>query len=233
MVARPSPTSAPNSPRRTKDCIRAACSDPGGGQSPDAGRVQSASSVQARGSCPSFPGNQRGSVSDELEQLYQSTYTAVVRFLYRKVWDAERAEDLAQEVFVRALAHRPEKPRAWVFAVAANLARDEARAAVRRKRHLTLLKGDPVAQPAVGLAADDAVEHDEQMAAVQEALNTLTPRDREILLLWDAGLSYPEIAAQTGLAVGAVGTTLARARRRLVEAHDRRHTRTGTDAAHS
>ena len=42
-------------------------------------------------------------MSDELEQLYQSTYTAVVRFLYRKVWDAERAEDLAQEVFVRAL----------------------------------------------------------------------------------------------------------------------------------
>jgi len=25
---------------------------------------------------------------DELEQLYQTTYTAVVRFLYRKVWDA-------------------------------------------------------------------------------------------------------------------------------------------------
>src|SRR5688500_19478676 len=77
-------------------------------------------------------------VTDELEQLYQTTYTAVVRFLYRKVWDAERAEDLAQEVFVRALAHRPEKPRAWVFAVAANLARDEARAAVRRKRHIKI-----------------------------------------------------------------------------------------------
>ena len=95
------------------------------------------------------------SVTDELEQLYQSTYTAVVRFLYRKVWDAERAEDLAQEVFVRALSHRPEKPRAWVFAVAANLARDEARAAMRRKRHLTLLKGDPVAQPTIEPAADD------------------------------------------------------------------------------
>jgi RNA polymerase sigma-70 factor, ECF subfamily len=171
-------------------------------------------------------------VTDELEQLYQSTYTAVVRFLYRKVWDAERAEDLAQEVFVRALAHRPEKPRAWVFAVAANLARDEARAAVRRKRHLTLLKGDPIAQPTVAPAAD-TVEHDEQVASVQEALNTLTLRDREILLLWDAGLSYPEIAAQTGLAVGAVGTTLARARRRLVEAHDRQQSNTGTDAAHS
>jgi RNA polymerase sigma-70 factor (ECF subfamily) len=167
---------------------------------------------------------------DELEQLYQTTYTAVVRFLYRKVWDAERAEDLAQEVFVRALAHRPEKPRAWVFAVAANLARDEARAAVRRKRHLILLKGDPVALPTIEPAADTLVEHDERMAAVQEAL---TPRDREILLLWDAGLSYPEIAAQTGLALGAVGTTLARARRRLVDAHDRQHATKGSHAAHS
>ena len=70
---------------------------------------------------------------DELETLYLTTYAAVVRFLYRKVWDADSAEDLAQEVFVRAMRHRPEKPRAWVFAVAANLARDEARSAIRRK----------------------------------------------------------------------------------------------------
>jgi RNA polymerase sigma-70 factor, ECF subfamily len=170
-------------------------------------------------------------VSDEFEALYESTYTAVVRFLYRKVWDAERAEDLAQEVFVRALAHRPEKPRAWVFAVAANLARDEARAAVRRKRHLTLLKGDPIAQPAFEPSAEERVERDEEIAAVQDALAALTPRDREILLLWDAGLSYPEIAAQTGLALGAVGTTLARARKRLVAAHERQQM--GDHAAHS
>ena len=80
---------------------------------------------------------------DELETLYLTTYAAVVRFLYRKVWDADRAEDLAQEVFVRAMRHRPEKPRAWVFAVAANLARDEARSAIRRKKHLTLLTNEP------------------------------------------------------------------------------------------
>jgi RNA polymerase sigma-70 factor (ECF subfamily) len=170
-------------------------------------------------------------VSDEFEALYESTYTAVVRFLYRKVWDAERAEDLAQEVFVRALTHRPDKPRAWLFAVAANLARDEARAAVRRKRHLTLLKGDPMAMPAHVPSAETRVEHDEQLALVKDALDVLTPRDREILLLWDAGLSYPEIAAQTGLAVGAVGTTLARARKRLVAAHDRQHP--DNHAAHS
>jgi RNA polymerase sigma-70 factor (ECF subfamily) len=160
-------------------------------------------------------------MADEIERLYQTMYTSVVRFLYRKVWDEDRAEDLAQEVFIRALAHRPEKPRAWIFAVAANLARDEARAAVRRKRHLTLLTNDPVTLSRPIASASDMVERDEVMAKVHGALDTLSERDRNVLLLWDSGLSYTEIAAQTGLAVGAVGTTLARARKRLVEAYDK------------
>lgn len=160
-------------------------------------------------------------MGDELEELYRTTYATVVRFLYRKVWDADRAHDLAQEVFIRAMSHRPEKPRAWIFAVAANLARDEARAAVRRKRHLTLLKDDPITLPSSPTSADVMVEEDERRAKVDEALANLTKRDREVLLHWDAGLSYPEIAQQTGLAVGAVGTTLARARRRLIDAYDR------------
>ncbi|MBL8988992.1 MAG: sigma-70 family RNA polymerase sigma factor [Gemmatimonadales bacterium] len=160
-------------------------------------------------------------MTDELERLYKTTYTAVVRFLYRKVWDADRAEDLAQEVFIRAMAHRPEKPRAWVFAVAANLARDEARAAVRRKKHLTLLTNDPLPMSTPDLTADEVMEQDERKAQVTEALETLSARDREVLLLWDAGMSYPEIAEQTGLAVGAIGTTLARARKRLLDAYDR------------
>jgi RNA polymerase sigma-70 factor (ECF subfamily) len=36
----------------------------------------------------------------------------------------------------------------------------------------------------------------------------------------EEGLDYNEIAAALELSVGSVGTTLARARRRLVEAHD-------------
>ena len=73
-------------------------------------------------------------------ELYRTALPDLVRFLHRKVWDMERARDLAQDTFVRALRENPVDPRAWLFTVAANLARDEARTAIRRKRHLTLLK---------------------------------------------------------------------------------------------
>lgn len=161
---------------------------------------------------------------DDLAEIYRTTYRALVRFLYRKVWDAERAEDLAQEAFARALVHKPENARGWLFVVAANMARDEARRAVREKRHLTLLTNDA---PDPAPAPDAAVVAEMERERVRAALERLTPRDREVLLLWDSGLSYDEIAAQTGLAAGAIGTTLARARKRLVEAYE-----TGSEDEH-
>jgi RNA polymerase sigma-70 factor (ECF subfamily) len=154
--------------------------------------------------------------------LYRTTFPELVRFLHRKVWDAERARDLAQEAFVRALQHEPRRPRAWLFQVAANLAKDEARTVIRRKKHLVLLKTetesreDSMSDPAAELAEQ------ERWAAVREALDSLSEKDREALLLWDAGQSYTEIANALGLAVGAVGTTLSRARKRLAEAYQER-----------
>lgn len=153
-------------------------------------------------------------------ELYTAMYADLVRFLHAKVWDEERAKDLAQEVFVRALQHRPDNPRAWLFSVAANLARDEARGAVRRKRHLALLKSEAEAQADTSVDPADSVEADERAAAVRQALERLSQRDREILLLWNAGLSYGEIAQQTGLSPGAIGTTLSRARTRLVREYE-------------
>ena len=152
---------------------------------------------------------------ENLADVYRTTYRALVRFLYRKVWDAERAEDLAQEAFARALVHKPDNARGWLFIVAANMARDDARRAARERRHLTLLKAEPQEGAS---AAEEALEVESNRARVRAALDELSPRDREALLLWDSGLSYDEIAAQTGLARGAIGTTLSRARRRLVQA---------------
>jgi RNA polymerase sigma-70 factor (ECF subfamily) len=72
------------------------------------------------------------------------------------------------------------------------------------------------------MAADatNVLDRERKVAAVEAALADLSERDREVLLLWDAGLSYQEIAQQTGLAIGAIGTTLSRARKRLVETYE-------------
>lgn len=151
-----------------------------------------------------------------VEQLFHEYHASLVRMLYRRTGDRDRAEDLAAEVFARAVAAPPDNPRPWLFAVALNLVRDDGRRAVRQGRRLQLLKGE---ETGGALAPDDHLEHQEQTRAVRAALQQLRDVDREVLLLKAEGFDYDEIAATTGLAKGAIGTTICRARRRLVEAY--------------
>jgi len=118
---------------------------------------------------------------------------------------------------VRAMESPPTNPRPWLFAVALNLARDDGRQAVRRDRQLALLAGEQAG--AAAPAPDQLLEQDERAAAVRAALDTLSETDRSALLLKAEGFSYDEIARTVGLSPGAVGTTLSRARRKLVEAY--------------
>jgi RNA polymerase sigma-70 factor (ECF subfamily) len=151
----------------------------------------------------------------DLSQLFEQYYESLVRMLYRRTGDRDRAEDLAQETFARAVAAPPHNPRPWLFAVALNLVREDGRRALRQGRRLELLRAEDI--PDQGPDVD--LERNEQGAAVRAALGTLGERDREALLLKAEGFNYQEIASTLGLSKGAVGTTLARARRRLVEAY--------------
>lgn len=154
-------------------------------------------------------------MTNTLTQLYNLYHDSLVRMLYRRTGDRDRAEDIAQETFARAMEAPPYNPRPWLFAVALNLVREDGRRASRQGRRLELLKAEPRHQP----TPEDDLERNERERGVRAALDKLSARDREALLLKAEGFSYDEIAAATGLARGAVGTTLARARRRLVEAY--------------
>lgn len=171
-------------------------------------------------------------MSEVWAKVYAEAWEDLVRFLDRKVWDPERARDLAQESFVRALRVDPvpERPRAWLFAVATNLARDEARSALRWRGRLRLV-GLEERERRASPSADLELEAAERRRAVREALAALSDRDREVLLLWQAGLSYEEIADASGLAESAVGTTLSRARRRLSAEWEQREGGEETGAA--
>ncbi len=152
----------------------------------------------------------------DLDRLYREHHASLVRMLYRRTGDWDRAEDLAQETFARAVAAPPVNPRPWLFAVALNLVREDWRRAARQGRRLQLLKQEldvPAPSP------HEALERSARVELVRAALAQLGERDREALLLKAEGFNYREIAETLGLAPGAVGTTLARARRRLVEAY--------------
>lgn len=152
--------------------------------------------------------------------MFREHYQPLCRYVHQHVWDLDEARDIAQEAFARALGKSPDHPRAWLYRVASNLVRDEARAAIRQRTRATQLAGEAAARPEGGEDPVDELDRKTKREQVSQALAQLTDRDRDVLLRWDAGMSYAEIAEGTGLAPSAIGTTLARARRRLVEAHE-------------
>src|SRR6478609_1932967 len=145
---------------------------------------------------------------DRLSLLFAQYHEPLVRFLTRRLGDRDWAEEIAQETFVRALRQETiTSERSWLFAVASNLVRDDARRDARHRQRLELLreqtKADAIVEP--------------EPTSMERAAEPLAERDRDALLMKEEGLSYEEIAQALELSVGSVGTTLSRARRRLME----------------
>ena len=155
----------------------------------------------------------------DVERLFRTYNTALVRYLTRRLGDRDWAEEVAQETFVRALRQETiTNERAWLFAVATNLVRDEARKDARRRRHLALLAEEE--RESVQEPEQTTLEKAQEAAFARKAVDALAERDRLALLMKEEGLDYAEIAEALNLSPGSVGTTLSRARRRLVEGYE-------------
>jgi len=151
---------------------------------------------------------------DRFVILFHESFEGLFRYLNRLSGDPELAADLAQEAFVRLYrrGEMPESPRAWLVTVALNLFRNERSNRGRRRRLLTVARGesahsDPAPSPARNVEAEDARHR------VRKALDHLPERERRLLLLRAEGLSYRDLAAALDLNEASVGTLLARARR--------------------
>ncbi len=155
----------------------------------------------------------------DVERLFREYHQPLVRYLTRRLGDRDWAEEVAQETFVRALRQGEMiNERAWLFAVATNLVRDEARKDMRRRKHLALLADEQrqeFEQP-----EEQTPDRAQEFADARKAMSALAERDRHALLMREEGLDYGEIAEALGLSPGSVGTTLSRARRRVVEVYE-------------
>jgi RNA polymerase sigma-70 factor (ECF subfamily) len=159
----------------------------------------------------------------DTERLFRQYHATLVRYLTRRLGDRDWAEEVAQETFVRALRQESiVNERSWLFAVANNLVRDDARRASRQRKHLELMAAEVREQEQE--PADEQIEITREMAQesadARRALDSLVERDRQALLMKEEGLDYGEIAEVLGIEKSSVGTTLSRARRRLAETYE-------------
>lgn len=151
-------------------------------------------------------------------ELYNEYRQPLYGYLHRLVGDEAHAEELVQDVFVRAYAALPglgsaANHRAWLYRVATNAARDWYRRQ-RLRRWLSLDQNeDDERGPGRSIADEQAGLQIEERLAVEEALKALPPMYRAPLLLYAVqGLATAEIADALGISRSAVKMRLSRAR---------------------
>lgn len=157
----------------------------------------------------------------DFEAIYQRHSREVWALVYARWLNAEVAQDVLQETFLRLWRQhqdgtRIDNPRAWLLRVARNLAEDHAKSSFRRNgtqppQTMNTVRG----KDALPL---DAMEQAETFAQVRDELNQLPIPDREILTLRYA-LDYDanEIAELLEINPTAVHMRLSRARQRLAD----------------
>ena len=127
----------------------------------------------------------------DFDTLYDEVFPSLFRYCQRLTGDPDVAEDVAQEAFVRRLESQVVGERAavrvWLFKVATHLVRDRWKLSTNRKR---LLATHPVT-PGAGPDPERETERREEVASVRSALDTLNPRDRELLLHAGGGVQLP------------------------------------------
>lgn len=137
--------------------------------------------------------------------LFRAHHRDLVRLAALLVDDQGRAEEVVQDAYV-ALARRGaaglDDPEAYLRTAVLNNARSALRRRRVRRRHLRSVDPD-LASP----GADQAVLLDEDARRVLAALDQLSSRQREVLVLryW-ADLSEAEIATSLGISAGSVKT---------------------------
>ena len=153
---------------------------------------------------------------ERFERLYHRHARAVLAYALRRARRPEDAADVLSEVMLvawRRLETIPdgEDARYWLLGVARNTLANQSRSAGRRTRLGERLRTQVAAE-----FADDIAASHETRALVHEALGSLPPGDREILLLtaWE-GLEPSQAAAVLAIAPEAARTRLHRARARL------------------
>ena len=160
----------------------------------------------------------RDASSDPFEAFVAAHEGALFGYLWRMTGDTSVAYDLRQEVFIRAWRNFArvrayERPLAWLYRVATNLALNH-----RRDQRASVTLTGIADEPAESDHAWRLAERDQ----VRATLLALPPRERAALALREGqGLSCNEVAQSLSVSPAAARTLLWRARERFRDLYQR------------
>ena len=130
---------------------------------------------------------------EQKEQLYRDFHEKVFRYLRSKLSDRELAEDLAQDVFVKAFEHLADfdeqkaSASTWIFTITKNTLTDYFRT---RRVHEELPESLESSS-----SVEDEVCNAASLQTLADALKTLPARERDIIILrFYSGKTLREIA---------------------------------------
>lgn len=167
----------------------------------------------------------------EFERQALDHFEAVYRMAYHLTGNAERAEDLAQEVFVRALRPKSVESfnphggglKSYLLVICHNAYYTQIKKNSKESGKLGI--GEEAVDSQAGPSDDKAVYDRHSMDwehvddRIKQAVDRLGPEFREVLLLWSVEqFKYREIAEILGVRIGTVMSRLFRARQFLAEA---------------
>ncbi|MBI2868744.1 MAG: sigma-70 family RNA polymerase sigma factor [Chloroflexi bacterium] len=143
---------------------------------------------------------------EALTQIYEENFDRIYRYIVMKIGERTEAEDITQQVFVKALksvssfSYKGTPFSAWLFRIAHNMIVDYLRQ--KTKKGTLPLKDTIVSK------TDDPVKTAEMNLSIEElaaAARHLTPSQQEVISLrFSADLSIAEIARMMGKSEGAV-----------------------------
>lgn len=170
--------------------------------------------------CVSLLERLRRGDADAFAAVFDAYHLPICRYLCSLVSDADLAEDLAQQTFIKAYralgeGPAPENLKAWLYAIATRT----ALSALRRRRLIAWL---PLGR---GEAARKGIQREQEVLVgarevLAQALAQLSKAASACLLLrFQQGLSYEELAEALGTSVVAARMRLSRARAAFREAY--------------
>ncbi len=159
-----------------------------------------------------------------LSELFGRYRSVAYRVAYRLLGNEPDALDAVQDAFVKALTHLHgfqgrSSFKTWLLRVVSNTALDLGRQRGRRAA-LSFDAMGPAHREAVEPLVSDALgrdlERDDLRRLLHEALEQLSPAQRQTFVLYaEAGLSYREVAGTLNISVGTVMSRLYYARQKL------------------